>query len=544
MTDQTNEVPGITARDFDRPDYTSTNAQTHDTGTDRQEPTARPCVVCGTPTGHTSGSGHPCCFECQTGAVAQAVGDSLDHLRRFVIFADDHQANACALFAVYSHAADVFDVAVYLAVTAPEKQSGKTRLLEALEPLCADPIRTSNISPAALYRVVDDRHPVLLVDEADTIFGKGERAEELRGLMNAGHRKGNPVYRMKGARGTELASFDPFCPKVIAAIGDLPDTIADRSITIRLQRKRPDEEVARFRIRYHVPAGRKIGERIAQVMEYHRDVLAGATPPIPDGLADRAVDVWEPLLAVADLAGGAWPERARLAASVLSGADSVTTEETVSLRLLADIRDVWGDDDRLASAILADRLAALPEAPWGDWYGKALSPHKLARMLTKYGIHSKTMLLPSGERLKGYERVSFEDSWGRYLSPSDVSNRYAVIPSVGIDENGDSQSVTGPESNALKNPENPITTGEVTRLRIETPEPRNGEVEEPFLCDWCGKPAEAFTPEGIPACIDCAADRVTPITEQVCAVCDRPGDLEVIRGGPMHPKCAPKGWTP
>jgi len=427
------------------------------------------CVGCGGPTGRRSPTGHPVCERCRPTDLADAISEAEGFLSRFVVFTDRHQLTTCALFAAYSHVFDVFDVAVYLAVTAPEKQSGKTRLLEVLEPLAGPSIRTSNISPAAVYRVVHDRHPVLFVDEADTQFSKGERAEELRGLINAGHRKGNPAYRMKGARGAELAEFDTFCPKVIAAIGDLPDTIADRCIPIRLQRKRPDETVGRFRIRYQVPEGEEIGSRIARIVAEFRDIIADAEPDIPKGLSDRAEDVWEPLLAVADAAGGSWPQRARDAAARLS--DAAVTEDGAGVRLLADIRDIWRpDEDRLATATILERLHSLDEAPWADWFGKPITAHKLGRLLGRYGIFAQALRLPTGDRLKGFERVAFEDAWSRYLTPPDVSKRDNGTTPVSIDESEDSQSVTNRKRHALENPENPTSSSDVTPSRFKTGE--------------------------------------------------------------------------
>jgi Protein of unknown function (DUF3631) len=231
----------------------------------------------------------------------------LDDVRRFIrrfVVLDNAQADAITLWASHTHVFDAFTCTPYLAITSPEKRSGKTRLLEVLELLVRKPLPTANISDAALFRAIDSNKPTLLVDEVDGIFGsKSREREELRGLLCAGFRRGAVAHRMGGTNNTTLQTFQVYSPKAFAGIGDcLPDTILDRSIPIRLKRRTRDEEVERFRLRDVQAEGDELRDRLADWLEPNRDHLAAARPDLPEELDDRAQDVWEPLLAIADLA--------------------------------------------------------------------------------------------------------------------------------------------------------------------------------------------------------------------------------------------------
>ena len=235
-------------------------------------------------------------------------------IRRYVVVRVE-QADTIALWIAHTHVVDAAETTPYLSIRSAEKRSGKSRLLEVLGLLVARPLMTANISDAALFRAITAQRPTLLFDEVDAIFGRNARdREDLRGLLNAGYRRGMRVYRMGGQQKTTLEEFEAFSPKALAGIGELPATVADRSVAILLKRKAPDEPVARFRRREVERATEPLLDRIHAWADANLDLLREARPEIPDALDDRAADGWEPLLAIADLAGGIWPERARWAA--------------------------------------------------------------------------------------------------------------------------------------------------------------------------------------------------------------------------------------
>jgi len=146
--------------------------------------------------------------------------------------------------------------------------------------------------------------------------------------------------------------------------------------------------------------------------------MSAARPEMPPGIEDRAADMWEPLLAIADAAGGNWPKRARKAATELVGA-AKEAEPSLGVRLLADLKTVFdkrGEDKLTTSVILAD-LVALPESPWDDLKGKPMTDRALATRLRQYSIKSRDVFV-AGKGLKGYYREDLHDAWLRYLSPA------------------------------------------------------------------------------------------------------------------------------
>lgn len=348
--------------------------------------------------------------------VAQLLEDCEAFVRRYVVLSDA-QAVACTLWAAHTHSVDSFEVTPFLAINSPEKRCGKTRLLDALELLVAKPWRTVMPSEAVLLRKIAASGPTLMLDECDAIFNsKNANTEPLRALLNAGNRRGTSVPRCVGPT-QKLVDFAIFCPKALAGIGQLPDTITDRSIVVRMARKRPDELAARFRIREAMPAGKALHDRLAAFAEMSHSELENARPLVPDALDDRAEEAWEPLLAIAELAGGTWIERARAAALTLSGARD-GDDQARGVQLLADIRDTFdaSGDDRMPSALLASKLCEIETSPWGDLYGKALDARGLARRLKPFDVHPRSIRLATGETPKGYLLDQFEDAFSRYLA--------------------------------------------------------------------------------------------------------------------------------
>lgn len=349
-----------------------------------------------------------------TPGLAQALKDVGAYLSRYVVFANDHQQTAVSLWVATTWAIETFDVAPYLLITAPERQSGKTRLLEVLEPVVRKPIFASGISPAALYRVVEKEHPTILLDELDAIYGpKAQGNEELRALINSGHRRGAKTYRMGGGTKTKLESFDSFSAKALAGIDSgrqIPDTIVDRSITIRLQRRAPDEEVVRYRRREATKEGMELAGRLETILEGFID--NEDWPEMPRTLSDRAEDIWQPLIVIADSAGEDWPAQAREAAESIYGTPD-PADDSLGVRLLSDIRSIMRSD-RITTSELLESLTGLEEAPWSDLYGKAITPRKLAELLRTFGITSHNVRTDLGQG-KGYTLGDFAGSWRRYL---------------------------------------------------------------------------------------------------------------------------------
>ncbi len=358
--------------------------------------------------------------------AAVALGDVLDEvdtvLGRYVAFPSPEARHAVALWAAHTHAVEWAESTPRLALLSPEKGSGKTRTLEVLERLARAPRHTTNASAAALYRLTSRQPPpTLLVDEADAIFGaKAGPHEDLRALLNAGHRRGATTLRVNAERKPpEVEEFPAYAAAALAGIGDLPDTILDRAVVVRLRRRGPHEQVTPFRQR----DGRglePLRDRLAAAVLAERDRLDGAEPDLPDGVADRAADVWEPLVALADAAGGHWPAQARTACLSLLASGQRPDGGSLRLRLLADTRALLGTDDRylVPSAELVDGLLGLEEAPWVDLRGKPLDVRKLARFLAAYDVRpAAERPRPAEPPARGYRLADLRDLWARYLPP-------------------------------------------------------------------------------------------------------------------------------
>jgi putative DNA primase/helicase len=336
----------------------------------------------------------------------------LEAIRRFVIL-PKHADVATALWVIAAHAHAAWDVFPILAATSPTKRCGKTTLLDVLSFLLPRPLLASNISPASVYRAIEAWHPCLLVDEADTFLPNND---ELRGVVNSSHNRSAAfVLRVEGeGEDRQVVAFSTWCPKVIAGIGALPATLEDRAICLRLRRKGKTERTERAR-RRTLEGFRVLSRQASHWAEDNLPWLEQADPSIPNELDDRAADNWQPLLAVADLAGGQWPALAQKAALALSaGRDA---DDEVGVRLLRHIKAVFEEKkvERIASVELVSALIVDEEWGWSTWWrGKALHQRGLAKLLAPFGIGPKGIRLPSGTP-RGYEREQFLDAFSRYL---------------------------------------------------------------------------------------------------------------------------------
>ena len=289
-------------------------------------------------------------------------------LTRYVVLPSPEAVDAVVLWIAATHAAPAWNCAPRLDITSPVKRCGKSRLLDIIEATCYRPLLTVNISPAALVRSIGADPPTLLLDEADTVFGPkaGDSHEDLRGILNAGHSRGRPYIRWDVGQ-PQPENCPTFAMAALAGIGALPDTITDRAVVVPMRRRAPGEIVDRYRERRDGEPLRVLGERLGEWTRAHIDDLSKAEPDMP--VEDRAADTWEPLIVVADVAGGDWPARARRAALALTAEDDSDT--TLGARLLADLRDVFGDRDAMHGETILDALHKIPEAPWADYFGHA-----------------------------------------------------------------------------------------------------------------------------------------------------------------------------
>ena len=360
-----------------------------------------------------------------------------------------HASTALALWVVHAYAFDAWFASPFLAITSPTKRCGKTLLLIILGALISRRLFAANVTPAVLFRAIEKYRPVLLIDEADSFI---RNSDELRGVLNSGHTRTTAVVIRAVGDDHDSRAFSTWCPKAIALIGKLPDTLADRAIEVSMRRRTARETVARLRqdqIEAECADWRRQAVRWATD---HQPVLQAHDPPVPATLHDRAADCWRPLLAVADVVGGSWRDRAREAARALSG--EATDGDDIAVQLLHDVRAVFEEADAtfMSSSQLVTKLAEMDSRPWADWrHGKAITTRAVADRLRPFGV------VPVSNRTeRGYHRDRFKDAWTRY-SPPEVSQRHKVNDSGGEVALANRHAVLGGDT--LQSEETPIETG-------------------------------------------------------------------------------------
>jgi hypothetical protein len=365
--------------------------------------------------------------------LAGLLDDLTREINRYVVL-PKWAPEMLALWVVHTYAFELRDITTYLAIESPVRRCGKTTLLMVLIELVNRPVVAANISPPAFFRVIEEARPTLLIDEADT-FLKGN--EELRGILNSGYTKktayvvrvaprrrrkrgaGEPGASERGGGnedGMTLVKFSSWCPKAVAAIGKLPDTLEDRCILVRMQRKTENE----VRERVRDMDGRVLRRQCARFVKDHRGEISSATPQIPAGLNDRAADIWEPLLALAELAGEEWAQKARQAAEALTA----SAEESNPIgSLLVDILVTFAraKGGRLFTRAMVCQLNGFRNRPWMEMTkGKEVTEMWLAQQLRPYGVRPRTLRIEEA-RGKGYCLEDFTEVFRRYMPKADIA---------------------------------------------------------------------------------------------------------------------------
>jgi Protein of unknown function (DUF3631) len=354
---------------------------------------------------------------------ATLLADIAQTFARYIVLPKG-ASDALALWTLHAWTADAGDISPFLVLISPTKRCGKTNALIILLYLTPRSELASNISASAIFRYIEDVRPTLLIDEADSFLKDNE---EMRGILNSGHTKAAAhVIRNVEVNGEHKPRrFSTWAPKAIATIRVLADTLEDRAIVLLLQRKPKTAKVARLR-RRDSDEFAILRRQTARWAADNFSALTDPEPAIPDALNDRAADNWRPLLAIADIAGGEWPKRARDAACLLSGEGHDATSANVEL--LADIRLAFGDADEIRSIDLVAKLIADPERPWTDWKnGKPLTQKQLGNLLGAFGIASETVHIKGLPDAKGYKRARFEGAWEAYL-PSKPPGQNTLAP--------------------------------------------------------------------------------------------------------------------
>jgi Protein of unknown function (DUF3631) len=358
---------------------------------------------------------------------AELLDDIKAFLARFIVYPSVHALVAHVLWIAHAWLMDCWDSTPRMAFLSPEPGSGKSRALEVTEPLVPNPVHAVNTTSAYLFRKVADPNgrPTILYDEIDTVFGpKAKENEDIRGMLNAGHRKGAMAGRcVVRGKVVETEELPAYCPVMLAGLDDLPDTLMSRSVVARMKRRAPSEPIEPWRARVNEPEAHALRAQLQAWAASVKEAATGMWPEMPPGVEDRHADRWEALISVADLAGAHWPDTARVAA-VADVADSKAGSPSIGVLLLRDIKNVFEKRqvDRIATETVLTDLKGMEESPWAVIRrGEPLNARGLAQRLGKYGIEPSYLRI-GDETARGYTRAQFADAWARYASTESATS--------------------------------------------------------------------------------------------------------------------------
>jgi hypothetical protein len=435
---------------------------------------------------------------------------------------------ALALWVLHTWVFECFDITPYLTTTSPAVRCGKTIVMTLLYWLSYRGKKNDSMSKPAIYRSVESEKPTLVLDEVGWVV---DGQDERQGILSGGFERNGFVEICEG-EGENITTrrFSTYCPKAFGIIGKLTATLTDRSICINMQRKLKAKKVPRLRRRDNDEFA-TLRRRCLRWANDNAEALAQAPQQEHDGLNDRALDFWEPLLTVADAAGGEWPQAARMAALALSGDADGTDDSVIGVELLKDVRLAFGDDDVIRSVDLVAKLIADPERPWAEYNrGKPISQRQVARLLGAFHIISINVRPEIGTQGKGYRRVDFRGAWEAYC-PAKSSRapekekfiRPSVPKPVDIEQVSDFASVPEAPWDGSKNSN--LSYSHAGLDGWTDKKPKHGEQTTS---------AKVETPSGDPNDI--------PSTQRICAQCNADGEpLRKLKGSNptvwLHPEC-------
>jgi uncharacterized protein DUF3631 len=349
-----------------------------------------------------------------------------EYLTSYVTFSNPNHGFVGALWAAATHAWPHFDVFPYMVVTSDTKQSGKTLFgIDLMKNLSANAVSAGGMTPAVCFRTIDQEKPTLLVDEAETL--NSEAATDLRAALNMGYKKGATFRRVEGRKPVE---YKVFCPKLFVLIGDVYDTLHDRSIIVRMMRAKPAKRFVRavaeldgFALRDAL-SKQVAGEvgRITDLYAAHKGL---------DFLSSRDEEIWLPLFVTCEaLAPELLPRLLKVAVDMAAEKSTIPRRSFVTLldeekrvidheygiRLLRDLCAVINGRKYATTAEALAALRDLPTAPWRAFRGKGLSDIDMGNMLDVFGVHPRSIKVAKNKVQRGYRKDDVEAALARVAS--------------------------------------------------------------------------------------------------------------------------------
>jgi hypothetical protein len=345
------------------------------------------------------------------------LSDVETFIRRFVVLPSDHEYVTAVVWAAHTWLTESLDVSPRLAIISEVGQYGvgKTRAMEVEGIFCRRFRLELDPTGPALAAMIAQIHPTIGIDETDTIFGARGSAnakQQLRGILNAGYKAGAKLTRRSKNTFVEDVVYGPV---MFAGAANLPESLMSRSIVWHMRRRRPEEKIEAWFPRIHVPEGLMIADSLAQWAGTIARDVATAWPDLPDGIEDRASEIWWPLIAIGDAAGGDWPQRIRAACCAMVLREEEETKAPPATQLLADILSVWPVDaagDRAANAATArllEGLTTLDGAPWAHLWPEEAAPRELAALLSSRGVATRKVKVDTARGIRPLQGYRLAD---------------------------------------------------------------------------------------------------------------------------------------
>ena len=348
------------------------------------------------------------------------IEDIQKYIKRFSTFPAIDYSLPLALWAIGTQVYPHFDSYPYLVVTSATKRSGKTRLAEILSFISSNPVSSGAMTPASMFKTMADERPTIFIDEAESL--SSEAASNMRVVLNMGYRKGQTVRRVVGQ---EVREYEVYCPKCFILIGDVYDTLKDRSIIIRMRR---GEAAERFVFEPVKAEGAVLREKIHQWIEENESALINSFTTFKgiEFLTDRDEEIWTPLFVLCQMIA---PERIKelqqLAVDIatektqesrryseLENQEEKAADDEYAQRLLRDVASIIDGKKYLPTSEILERLRAIPTAPWRVYKGEGITMHSLSTMLSRFGVAPSNVQIGRGRAnrkvVKGYRALDVQ----------------------------------------------------------------------------------------------------------------------------------------
>lgn len=336
-------------------------------------------------------------------------------ITKYVTFPDANYSVVASMWTLATYSWDTFDAFPYMAVCGVTKQSGKTRFgVDVMQFAASNARPYSCKSASSLFRDITEFKPTVLLDEAEVL--SSEEANEMREILNKGYRRGQSITKVQGGK---VQRFDTYCPKVFILIGDVNDTLKDRSIVLWMRRADPAH---RFNYGAVEMEGRMLRDEVKDVMESKKSEIAETYMEMVSNtglpfLSDRDEEIWLPLFAICKvIAPHRLDELTRAAVDMcaektadirrfdsLREMEKDVQDEQYGVKLIQDLLTVINGEKGVATIEAIDKLKAIQTAPWRKFRGVGLTPSDMGALLDRFGVGPKPIRFQT-KGLKGSER--------------------------------------------------------------------------------------------------------------------------------------------